>query len=35
MDGEEKEGRLGAGGLFTFVKGALARAYIIDGATID
>lgn len=35
MDGEEKDGRLGARDLFTFVRGAMARAYVVNGATID
>ena len=34
-DGEEKEGRLRARNLFTFVRGVMARAYVVNGATID
>lgn len=34
MDAEEKERRLEARDLFTSVRGAMARAYAVDGATI-
>lgn len=35
LSGEEEEGRLGVRDLFTFVRGVMARAYAVNGATTN
>lgn len=35
MDGEEKDGRLGTRDLVPFVRGAMARALVGNGATMN